>query len=140
MKAKFSGYREKVITSFNNQGIVHTLGIYIDDFGEGWFNTRLVPDSRVTQHHGFVHAGAISTMADLSSGFAAYSLMSEEEEVLSIEFKISLIRPAAGDLILCRARVLKPGKRIYFGESEVYGIEKNEEKLVAKAMVTLAVI
>jgi uncharacterized protein (TIGR00369 family) len=140
MKAKFPGYRDKVVASYNKQGIVHTLGIHIEDFGEGWFNTRMVPDARVTQHHGFVHAGALSTMADLSSGFAAYSLMDEKEEVLTIEYKINLLRPASGRLVLCRARVIKPGRRVYFSESEVYGINGAEEKLVAKALVTLAVI
>ncbi|MEW6425090.1 MAG: hypothetical protein AB1523_10170 [Bacillota bacterium] len=45
-----------------------------------------------------------------------------------------------GELILCRAKVLKPGKRFYVSESEVYGVLNSEEKLVAEAMVTLAVI
>lgn len=140
MKSKFSGYREKVLKAFHDQSIVHTLGIQILDFGEGWFHTRLIPNERILQHHGYVHAGAIATMADLSSGFASYSLMAEEEDVLTVEFKINLLRPAVGDLILCRAKVLKPGKRFYISESEVYGVRNGEEKLVAKAMVTLAVV
>jgi len=140
MKTKFQGYRDKVLRAFNNQGIVHTLGIKIIDFGEGWFQTKLIPDSKICQHHGYVHAGAIATMADLSSGFAAYSLMAEEEDVLTIEFKINLLRPAVGEIIICRAKVLKPGKRIYVSESEVYGVQNENEKLIAKATVTLTVI
>lgn len=139
MKAKFQGYRDKVLRAFNNQGIVHTLGIRIVDFGEGWFHTKLIPDSKICQHHGYVHAGAIATMADLSSGFAACSLMSEEEDVLTIEFKINLLRPAVGEIIICRAKVLKPGKRIYVSESEVYGVQNDNEKLIAKSTVTLIV-
>jgi len=140
MKAKFDGYREKVLRGFNNQGIVHTLGIQVVEFGAGWFHTKMTPHPKIGQHHGFVHAGALATMADLSSGFSAYSLMAEEEEVLTIEFKLNLLRPAVGELILCRARVIKPGKRIYFAESEVFGLGENEEKLVAKAAVTLMVV
>lgn len=140
MQAKFEGYRDKVIKAFNGQGLIHTLGIKIIDFGEGWFHTKLAPSMEISQHHGYVHAGAIATMADLSSGFAAYSLMAEEEDVLTIEFKINLLRPAVGKVIICRAKVLKPGKRIYVSESEVFGVQENMEKLIAKATVTLAVV
>ncbi|MEW6425091.1 MAG: PaaI family thioesterase [Bacillota bacterium] len=75
MKSKFSGYREKVLRAFHNQSIVHTLGIQVLDFGEGWFHTRFIPNERILQHHGYVRAGAIATMADLSSGFASCSLI-----------------------------------------------------------------
>lgn len=126
-----------MLKAFNNQGLIHTLGIKIIDFGEGWFNTSLAPSPQICQHNGYVHAGAIATMADLSSGFAAYSLMSEEEDVLTVEFKINLLRPAVGEIIICRAEVLKPGKRIYVSESEVFGVRDGLEKLVAKATVTL---
>lgn len=137
---KFSDYRNKVRRGFNNQGIVHTLGIELEDFGPGWFHTRMVPGAKVCQHHGYVHAGALATMADLSGGFAAYTLMAEAEEVLSVEFKINLLRPAVGEMILCRARVLKPGRKIYVSESEVLALSQGEEKMVAKATITLAVV
>ena len=140
MKEKFPNYREKVLRAFDNQTIVHTLGIEFVDLGPGWFHTSLIPHEKVSQHHGYVHAGAIATMADLSSGLAAYSLMAEEEEVLTVEFKINLLRPAVGEVIICRAEVLKPGKRLYISESEVFSVLQGEEKLIAKAMVTLAVV
>ena len=138
--AKFSGYRDKVARGFHNQAITRTLGIDLIDYGPGWFHTQLTPSDRITQHHGYVHAGAISTMADLSSGFAAYSLMAEEEEVLTVEFKINLLRPATGDQIFCHAEVIKPGRRIYFAESRVFSQAEEQEKLIATAMVTLAVV
>ena len=122
------------------RGIVHTLGIEVVDFGAGWFNTSIAPHPGISQHHGFVHAGALATMADLSSGFAAYSLMAEEEEVLTIEFKINLLRPAIGEQIFCSAKVLKAGKRIYFSESDVFSINCENKKIVAKATVTLMVV
>lgn len=140
MQAKYEGYRKRVIDAFNAQGLVHTLGISIDELGEGWFHTRMVPNPGITQQHGYVHAGAIATIADLSSGFAAYSLMAEDEDVLTIEFKINLLRPAIGDLIICRARVLKPGNIVTVSESEVFAVHNDTEKLVAKATVTLAVL
>lgn len=140
MRAKYAGYRERVLEAFNGQGLVHTLGINLQDFGEGWFNTSMLPRPEISQQHGYVHAGAIATMADLSSGFAAYSLMAEDEDVLTIEFKINLLRPAAGELLECRAQVLKPGNMVTVSESEVFSVTGDKRQLVAKATVTLAVL
>lgn len=66
--------------------------------------------------------------------------MAEEEDVLTIEFKINLLRPAVGEVIICRAEVLKPGKRVYVSEAEVFGVQDDLEKLVAKATVTLTAV
>lgn len=140
MKAKYPGYRERVLNAFNSQGLVHTLGIKLLEFGEGWFNTSMLPSPGISQQHGFVHAGAIASMADLSSGFAAYSLMAEDEDVLTIEFKINLLRPATGDRLECYAKVLKPGNIVTVSESEVFSITSEMRRLVAKATVTLAVL
>jgi len=140
LKAQFADYKEKVLQSFNHQGLAHTLGIEVEDFGPGWFHTKMIPSQQILQHHNYVHAGALASMADLSSGFAAYSLMSEKEEVLTVEFKINLLRPAVGEMILCRAKVLKPGKRIYVSESEVFTVNEGIKKLAAKATVTLLVV
>ncbi|WP_366924295.1 PaaI family thioesterase [Metallumcola ferriviriculae] len=140
MESQAANYKEKVLQSFNKRGLIHTLGIEIVDFGPGWFHTKMVPHPKILQQHNYVHAGALATMADHTSGFASYSLMAEKEEVLTIEFKINLLRPAKGELIICRAKVLKPGRRIYVSESEVFSVNEGIEKLVAKATVTLAVV
>ena len=51
----------------------------------------------LTQQHGYLHAGVVTTIADSACGYAAYSLMPSGSEVLSVEFKVNLLRPAAGD-------------------------------------------
>jgi len=140
MKAQNPNFREETLKTFARQGIVGHLGIEVDDLGEGWFQTSLCPGPRHTQQDGFVHAGVLATMADLSGGFAAHTLVAPNERVLTVEFKINFLRPALGDQILCRSKVLKRGKSITVSSSELFAVTGEREAMVAKAIVTLAVI
>ena len=77
-------------------------------------------------------------MADHSAGGAAGTLLKKGQLVLTVEFKINLLRPARGDYLRCSAEVLKPGRTLTIAESEVYAVTGDESKMVAKATVTLA--
>lgn len=90
------------------------------------------------QQDNFIHAGVLATLADHTAGMASLSLVPTNQIVLTIEFKINFLRPAFGNALRCRATVLKYGKSITVTESEVYTINSGEEKLVAKASVTIA--
>jgi uncharacterized protein (TIGR00369 family) len=92
------------------------------------------------QQDGYVHAGVITTLADHAAGYAAYSVAPPGTRVLSVEFKINLLAPGDGDELVCRAKVLKPGRRILVVESEVFSRLGTEEKLVAKALLTMAAV
>jgi hypothetical protein len=65
--------------------------------------------TELTQQNGYLHAGVVTTIADSACGYAAYSLMPAGSEVLSVEFKVNLLRPAKGDRFLAHAEVIKPG-------------------------------
>lgn len=99
---------------------------------------------RIEPHHlqqdGYVHAGLISTLADHTAGYAAYSVAPPGGRVLSVEFKINLLAPGDAPELVCRATVLKPGKRIIVVESAVWGRIRSQESLVAKALLTMAVV
>ena len=58
-----------------------------------------------TQQHGFMHAGIIATALDSACGYAAFSLMPADAEVLTVEFKTNLLAPAKGELL----SVSRPG-------------------------------
>ena len=92
------------------------------------------------QQDGFVHAGAQATIADHTAGGAAGTLAGPGERVLTVEFQINLLRPAVGERLRCRAKLLKPGKTILVAESEVFAMRDGEEKMTAKATVTLALV
>ncbi len=84
-----------------------------------------------TQQHGFMHAGAITSMLDSAAGYAALSLMPENAEVLTIELKTSLLSPAKGDHFRFEAIVIKAGRTITFCEAKAIAIEENKEKAIA---------
>ncbi len=95
---------------------------------------------RHLQQDGVVHAGVLATMADHTSGTAGASLIGANEYVLSVEFKINLLRGAQGERLHCIGTVLKPGRRLIVSESEVFDGEPSRARLVSKATVTLAVM
>ena len=86
-----------------------------------------------------VCAGVLATMADHTSGCAARGAVGVDHDVVSVEFKINFLRPAVADRLRCRGRVLRAGKMLVICEAEVFAEKDAEEKLVSKAMVTLAV-
>ena len=122
------------------QGFPAAIGFEVDRAEYGIFETRLKirPDHR--QQDGFVHAGVIATMADHTAGYAAYTTVSAAFRILTIEFKINFFKPAVGKYMICRSRVVNNGKNIKVSESELFSLNENKEKLIAKAMVTLIAV
>jgi uncharacterized protein (TIGR00369 family) len=122
------------------RGFPAFCGIQVERVGHGEFDTRLDVRPEHAQQDGFVHAGVMATMADHTAGYAAFTLVSEHQRVLTIEFKINYFRPATGSALLCRGRVLHRGRRIIVSDAELLSVDGNTSKRVAKATVTLMVI
>ena len=122
------------------QGFPAAIGFEVDRAEYGIFESRLKIRSDHSQQDGFVHAGVIATMADHTAGYAAYTTVSEAFRILTIEFKINFFKPAVGEHIVCRSKVVNNGKKIKVSESELFSLNENQEKLIAKAMVTLIAI
>ena len=125
---------------FEKAEFVRSLGIELIAFGDGWCETRVAVTPTLEQQHGFVHAGVLMTLADHTCGAAAATMVAEGQDVITVENKVSFLRPASGAVVFCRGEVLRAGKRLIFTEGEVM-IERDGERLiVAKASSTLAVI
>jgi uncharacterized protein (TIGR00369 family) len=122
------------------QGFPAAIGFEVDQAAYGIFETRLKIRSDHIQQDGFLHAGVIATMADHTAGYAAYTTVSESFRILTIEFKINFFKPAVGRHIICKSKVVNNGKKIKVSESELFSLTEDQEKLVAKAMVTLIAV
>jgi acyl-coenzyme A thioesterase PaaI-like protein len=83
---------ERIRVSFSKQGLMNTLGASLGASLPGTVEILLHPSPAISQQHGFVHAGAISAIADSAAGYAALSLMPAGTGVLITEFKINLSR------------------------------------------------
>ncbi|MBN9081771.1 MAG: PaaI family thioesterase [Rhizobiales bacterium] len=119
---------------------MRTLGASILDIAPGAVDIALSPNPAISQQHGFVHAGAVSSIADSAAGYAALSLMPPGVGVLTTEFKINLVAPAAGERIVARGRVIKSGRTLTLAQAEVFAEMQGKERLVALLTATLMAI
>lgn len=133
-------YRELVEQGFADANFIQDLGIRATACGPGWVEAELDIQPRHLQQNGFIHAGVQTTLADHAAGAAAATLMAEGQTVLTLEFKVNLLRPARSTRLLCRAEVLKAGRQATVVEAEVFGLENGQKRLYSKASVTMAVM
>lgn len=132
-------YAARVRASFDKQKLMSTLGATLESVSAGAVTIRLPFRDDLTQQHGFLHAGAIASVADSACGYAALSLMPAEAGVLSIEFKINMLSPAKGDALIARGEVIRAGRKIMVCRADVVSITGTEEKLVAAMQGTMIV-
>ena len=99
-----SDIQERIATSFNSQGLMATLGAQLVSVADGEVQIGLPFSDRLSQQHGFLHAGAITSIVDSACGYAALTQAPPEFEVVTAEFKINLVRPAIGERFLAIGR------------------------------------
>jgi uncharacterized protein (TIGR00369 family) len=127
----------RVHQSAAKQAFLQLIGAKVTKVAPGQVEFELPFREDLTQQHGFLHAGVVTTIADVACGYAAFSLMPAGSEVLSVEFKLNLLRPAVGDRFVARARVIKPGKSLTVTQAEVFAYSAEGEKHVATMLATM---
>jgi uncharacterized protein (TIGR00369 family) len=113
------------------------LGASLGGISPGAVEIVIHPSPAISQQHGYVHAGAVSAIADSAAGYAALSLMPAGLGVLTTEFKINLVAPAVGERIIARGRVVKPGRTLTLVQTEVFAESQGQEKLIALLTATM---
>lgn len=138
--AQDPGYEARVRASFDRQRFMQTIGAQLVRVAPGEVDVELPVRDALVQQHGFVHAGALATVADSACGYAALSLMPAGAAVLSVEFKINLLAPAAGDRVVARGRVIRAGKTVTVCWGEVTAYDGANERLVATMVATMMTV
>jgi uncharacterized protein (TIGR00369 family) len=134
-------FEERVRSSFERQSAMRTIGAELTLVRPGTIEIEMPYSSALTQQHGFLHAGVISTALDAACGYAAYSLMPPNAAVLTIEFKVNLLAPGKGERFLFRGSVTKPGRTIIVADGQAYGIGSDgAAKLIATMTGTMMTI
>ena len=128
---------ERVKASFSRQAFMSTLGAELVRVEMGEVDIALPFRGDLTQQHGFHHAAATAAIADSACGYAALSMTPAGSEVLTIEFKVNLFRPALGKSFLAKGRVVKPGKTILVTQGDVYALSDKGSTLIATITATL---
>ncbi|MFZ3581378.1 PaaI family thioesterase [Loktanella sp. DJP18] len=122
---------------FDRQGVMATLGVTVADIAPGHVTLTLPFRADLTQHHGFLHAGVITTVMDSAAGFAAFTLMDAEAEVLTAEFKASFLAPARGQSFRMVGEVIKSGRTLTFVEAKAFALDADRETLIATLTATM---
>jgi uncharacterized protein (TIGR00369 family) len=135
-------FADRVRASFDRQAAMRTLGIMLQEVAPGEVVLRMLHRPELTQQHGFVHAGVLSTALDSACGYAAFSLMPADAAVLTIEFKVNLLAPARGPRFRFEGRVVKPGRTISVVEGRALQSagDGGPEKLVATMTATVMTV
>ena len=129
--------REVVEANFSRQPAMALIGASLTVRDAGSVEVSFPFRADLTQQDGFIHAGIIATAADSACGYAALSSMPAGSDVLSVEFKLNLLRPAAGERFVARALVLKPGKTLTAVRADVFALTGAQERLIAAMQATM---
>lgn len=134
-------FESRVRASFARQKVMSTIGARLTSVTPGIVEIELDHSEDLTQQHGFLHAGIISTGLDSACGYAAYSMMPADAAVLTIEFKLNLLAPGKGDRFLFRGTVTKPGRTIIVADGQAYALDADGgTKLVATMTGTMMTV
>ena len=113
------------------------IGAYLIRIEPGQVEIGLNFREDLTQQHGYLHAGIVTTIVDSACGFAAYSLMPPDSEVLTVEYKVNLVNPAKGERFIAVGRVIKPGRTLTVCSGEVIVMEGGEKRIIAMMQTTM---
>lgn len=130
-------YAQCVQASFDRQQVMALLGARIAQLRPGECEIQLPYKPELAQQHGYFHGGIIGTIADSAGGYAGFTLMPEGSSVLTVEYKMNLLAPGDGDLLVARGRVVKSGRTLVVTQVEVFVIKGGHETLCATLLQTL---
>src|SRR5439155_2866985 len=130
-------YRTAAIALFDGQPTMRTLGISIVHLAPGEVELAMLHSRAFTQQNGFVHAGIITAGLDNACGVAAFTLMPREADILTVEFKTTLLAPARGERFVFKAKVIKPGRTLTFCEAKAFAEHAGKVTLIATMIGSL---
>jgi uncharacterized protein (TIGR00369 family) len=123
--------------SFSRQGLMKHLGAEVVALRPGHCEIRVRYREELTQQHGYFHAGVAAAIADSAAGYAAFTRMTADCSVLTVEYKINLLAPAQGEFLLARARVVRSGKTLQICATDMFGVKNGAETLCATMLSTI---
>ncbi|GAB3092752.1 PaaI family thioesterase [Lysobacter terrae] len=129
--------KERISASFAAQGLMTTLGAELVHIAHGEVHIALLPRPELTQQHGYIHAGAITSVVDSACGYAALTVAPPGHDVLTVEFKVNFMRPAAGNRFLAVGKVIKAGKTLTVCQGEVVSDQGAKREAVAVMQATI---
>lgn len=127
----------RIAESFSAQGMMRTLAAELVHIAPGEIHIALPPRPELSQQHGYMHAGALTSIVDSACGYAALTMAPPGRDVLTVEFKINFMRPARAERFLAVGRVVKSGRTLAVCQGEVFGEQGGRREPVALMQATV---
>lgn len=133
-------FEARVRDSFARQQAMALIGARLVRVEPGRVDIELPVRDEIGQQHGFVHGGVVAMIADSAGGYAAFSLMPADASVLTVEYKVNMLAPAQGDMLIARGEVLKAGRSLSVVRADVWARTGERESRVAALQQTMMVM
>jgi uncharacterized protein (TIGR00369 family) len=130
----------RVRESFARQAYMGLLGAELVHLADGEVDIAWPFNPSLVQQDGFLHAGVVSGVTDSACGYAALTLCEEGDEVLTVEFKVNLLAPAAGESFVARGRVVRRGRTLTVCRGDAFSVGGSSEKHVATMTATIITV
>ncbi len=130
-------FANRVRGSFNRQRVMTWIGAELIRLAPGQCEIQMPHKPELTQQHGYIHGGIIGTLGDSAAGYAAYTLMPHDSSVLTIEYKMNLMAPGDGELLIARGEVVRAGRTLVVARADVFAVKAGKEVHCASLLQTL---
>lgn len=120
------------------QGFMTHVGAEVTDLTRGCCVLSVDRRPELLQQNGFFHGGVTAFLIDNATTIAAATV--KGQAALTAEYKLNLLAPASGERLICRARVVKPGRQVSVVAADVFCVIDGTEKHTATALASIAMI
>lgn len=130
-------FAARVHASFLNQPAMALIGATMPVIEAGYTEIHLPYKPEVTQQHGYIHGGVVGMIADSAAGYSAATLTSADTGVLTVEYKLNLLAPAEGNLLIAEGTVVRYGRTLIVTKAEVFAVKDGKKTLCALMQQTI---
>lgn len=130
----------RVRASFAKQNAMHLIKAVMPVVEKGLTEIHVPHWQGIEQQHGFVHGGVVGMIADSAGGYAAMTVAPENASVLTVEYKMNLVAPADGEMLISRGQVVRAGRTLVVSKAEVFAVKEGKEILCALMQQTIMVV
>ncbi|MBR0827954.1 PaaI family thioesterase [Bradyrhizobium manausense] len=134
----FAEIAAHIHTNVGKQGFMNLVGAELSDLSRGECTIAVDRRPELLQQHGFFHGGVTAFLVDNATTIAAAT--SRGQPALTAEYKLNLLSPAVGEKLICRARVIKPGRQVSVVAADVFCVTDGVEKHTATALASIAML
>ena len=117
---------------------MRTVGAVLESLEPGRVTITCAFNQGLTQQHGLFHGGVVASVVDVACGYAALSVLPDDREVLTVEFKVHFLKPAQTDRIIAVGQVIQSGRTLTVCEGSVF--DATRTRLIARMTATMMAV